>query len=321
MDNINQALMNAISSGNSMDEKEFFRICRHMEEECEDEHLDALCEAIRSNNKAIIKLFIKAGIDINQFSEGCDVLPLGCAVRHGDLEIIKLLVAAGANPNHGDDEGFDTPLHGACFHGQLDILKFFLEEADGYLYLHDNDGETLLSAASGDLDTVRYLIEKAGFDPHDGSNCYVQPKNPLASAFEYDDNGDVIDYLIEDLNFDINWQDEDGKTLLMLAVENDYIFGTDENGTDVKIKMVKNIIAYKADTKIRNKDGQTACIIARKILENTLEEELEVEAGEITDKMLEEYIIKHPGRGDYIQRRRKVCGILEDVTPEEYQLN
>lgn len=260
MDNLKQALKDAISSGNSMDEKEFFQIFNAMDED-EDEHLDALCEAIRSNNKAIIKLFMKAfknsGIDLHTHSAGCGLTVLGRAVAHGDLEIVKLLVEAGCDPNEGDDEGYETALHDACRLGELDILEFFLTEAGGGdLYFYDNDGETLLSTASyyGDLDTVRYLIEKAGYDPHEGVD-YRQLKNPLMSAFESAtsewssddfDNSDVIDYLIEKAKIDINEQDAFGTTILMTAVKRK------------NLQLVKIILSKNPDIYVRDNENQTA---------------------------------------------------------------
>ena len=262
MDNINQTLMDAISSGNSMDEKEFFQIFNAMDEEDEREHLDALCEAIRSNNKAIIKLFMKAfknsdaDTDLHDHSEGCDLTVLGCAVAHGDLEIVKILVAGGCNPNKGDDYGYETPLHDACRCGEFDILDFFLTEAGGNLYLYDGDRETLLSIASyyGNLDMVKYLIEKVGYDPHEGVD-YRQLKNPLMSAFESAtsewssddfDNSDVIDYLIEKAKIDINEQDAFGTTILMTAVQND------------NIELVKIILSKNPDINVKDNEDQTA---------------------------------------------------------------
>jgi ankyrin repeat protein len=252
MDHLNQTLKDAISSGSSMDEKEFLRIFND-EIDC-DEHVDAFCEAIRGNNKAIIKLFLKAGVDPNGFSEECNILPLGCAARHCDLETVKLLVAAGSDPNKGDDEGHDTPLMDACWKGRYEILKYLIEDADGIAELHDNDGETLLSAAScgGDLDTVRYLVETAGLDPkYRGEGYFRWLKNPLLTAFQCDDNGGIIDYLIDKV--DINEIDADGKTILMLTVENPYI-----HNEDARIEIVKNILSKKPNMVLRDKSNNSA---------------------------------------------------------------
>jgi ankyrin repeat protein len=261
MDNLKQALKDAISSGNSMDEKEFLQIFNAMDdEEDEREHLDALCDAIRSKNKAIIKLFLKAfrnsETDLHYHSEGCNLTVLGCAVEQGDLEIVKLLVEAGCDPNAGDDYGYETALHDACRCGEFDILDFFLTEAGGNLYLYDGDRETLLSIASyyGNLDMVKYLIEKVGYDPHEGVD-YRQLKNPLMSAFESAtsewssddfDNSDVIDYLIEKAKIDINEQDASGKTILMDAVQKD------------NLELVKIILSKNPDINVRDNENETA---------------------------------------------------------------
>jgi len=238
------------SSGNSMDEKEFFRMYSAMDEE---EHLDALHVAIRSNNKEIIKLIIEAGIEINQLSLKGFLTPLSHAVKHADFETVKLLVEAGGDPNFCDNEGKNPPLHVACWQGRLDILKYLLN-VGGQLSLSSNDGDTLLSAATcgGNLETVRYLIEKAGFDPHarkDNNNYPLD--NPLRSAFECSSSGnnDVIEYLIKKVNLDINEQDAYGNTILMNAVSSSY--------EDSNLNMVKNILSKGAKIGIRKKESLT----------------------------------------------------------------
>jgi ankyrin repeat protein len=248
------ALRNAITSGNTMEAKEIIRMLSAVDD---DEGSRSLCLAIENNNKELVEWLVKAGIDPNGYNER-DEVQLTTAAKKGDLEIVKILTEAGGDPNDCDDYGFDSPLHYAAMEGHIGILDYFLKNAGGELYLFDNDGHTLLSIASGygNLNLVKYLIEKAGYNPNMRDGVSVGDRflaNPLLWAFR-SNNSDVIDYLVEKI--DIDEKDANGDTILMVAVK------------ELNFYMVKNIISKGADVKCRDSEGRNALHIAMFAKEN-----------------------------------------------------
>lgn len=210
--------------------------------------------AAKNNDLEDVKCHFENGADMNKKHPYSAYVPLHFAAYYGHLNVVKYLIEeTHADINIKDDSG-RTPMHLAALNGQLYIVKYLIEkEADlnsiddfqqtpliyaasyGALnivkYLIEDvsenitnidESEILHSAARGDnLDVVQYLIKK-------GAN--VNKKNyigetPLFIATRYG-HINVVKYLIEEANADLNIKNEYGETSLKKArsqVMKDYL--------------------------------------------------------------------------------------------------
>ena len=95
-------------------------------------------------------------------------------------------------------------------------MQYLLEQVGIDPNRRDTDGNTPLNyaAASGKLNTVKYLIERKGCNPQ----CQGQwNRSPLHNACEKNRNLAVVKYLVEKHGCDPNEKDEKGNTPLNLA--------------------------------------------------------------------------------------------------------
>ncbi len=122
---------------------------------------DALIDAAREGQLAIVRLLLKKGADIHTDDDEA----LKSAVIEEHLDTIKLLLREGANIHAEDDEALKT----AVIDGHLDTIKLLLQEGAD---IHAQDDEALKLAASEEhLDIVKLLLQE-GADIH-SDNEYV----------------------------------------------------------------------------------------------------------------------------------------------------
>jgi ankyrin repeat protein len=117
--------------------------------------------AIEFNQKDVLRIFIKAGIDVNYLG-GDRRTPLFWAIaRGGCVEIIRQLIAAGADVNHADGYG-DTPLHeAAAMHGEVAVINALLEAHARINELNRYGDRALHCAArTGHTQAVRLLVNR-----------------------------------------------------------------------------------------------------------------------------------------------------------------
>ena len=110
-----------------------------------------------------------------------------------------------------------TPLHNACEeYGNLSIVKYLVEEQEADLNARDEEGNTPLNVAAscGSLAIVKYLIEEKKCSPT--LPGYLD-RTPLHNACEGSDNLDVVKYLVEEQNGDLDSKDEQGYTPLNVS--------------------------------------------------------------------------------------------------------
>ncbi len=115
----------------------------------------AIEEVMKFRNRDMAKLLIENGYDVNKASERN--LPLFMAAEQGDPEMVKLLLKAGANVKAKNEDG-ETVLNGAMSDGNGEVVKLLIEAgADMY----DGDSCNMRSALHHEnIAIVRVLLEK-----------------------------------------------------------------------------------------------------------------------------------------------------------------
>ncbi len=104
-----------------------------------------------------------------------------------------------------------TPLIFAIFYRDLGIMQYLLDnDADPYIKDEKGRNAFLWACATGGVDEVRILVETHP-DLVDSRNLYDLNGLYIAS---FNDNLEVIKYLVNDLGFDIKSTDEDGDGVL-----------------------------------------------------------------------------------------------------------
>lgn len=107
-----------------------------------------------------------------------------------------------------------TPLIFAIFYRDLGIMKYLLDNnADTYIKDEDGWNAFLWACGTGSAEEVKMLVQ-AHPDLVDSRNIYDANGLHIASL---NDNLEVIKYLVNDLDFDINSTDEDGDGVLYYA--------------------------------------------------------------------------------------------------------
>lgn len=174
-------------------------------------YLIKLCEAGKLDQ---VKCVLEKGINPN-CEDGLAATPLIVAADNGNLEMVRLLLDHGANVNFANSFG-ETALMIAAREAHLEMVKeLFAKKAD--IHARDNKGNTLLS----------YLI----------CNSRLKKKYDIHLL-------DTIAFFLL-RKIDINVQNENGNTALMIAVNKKYM------------KVVKLLVWVGADRSIVNNYGQT----------------------------------------------------------------
>eukprot|EP00731_Ephydatia_muelleri_P024038 Em0016g309a len=171
--------------------------------------------------------------------------------KNGNLEMVKYLVEKHRCDLSGWDEQGNTPLNVAASSGSLGILKYLIEEKNWNLRSPGQLGRSPLHNAcrkKGNLEMVKYLVEKHGCDPNtkdeNGSNsvhmaalsgsidiliylieekecdprCLGQlGRSPLHNACRKKGNLEMVKYLVEKHGCDPNTKDENGSNSVHMA--------------------------------------------------------------------------------------------------------
>ena len=201
----------------------------------------------------IAEALISAGADVNAQDQS-KFTPLHFASLSGRLKILEMLLKAGADVKLRTDEENDrgTPLLMAAYRTSLyDKLDFFegvklLLQAGADPNETDNRGATPLmyAAQGGYLESVKELI-KAGSDPK-----RLNREKSTILFYTADCRGNenecvTVAKLMLDAGIDVNAQDEDGDTALIVAAKRHY-------------KALQDLfLGAGADPKVKNKKGES----------------------------------------------------------------
>lgn len=239
----------------------------------------ALMKSIEGNFVTITEQLLTYGADVNRRNIDGDT-PLILAAKNGHVDIVRSLIQDGADIDARDNEGNNALLI-AIKNNQIDIIPLLLEaginvnSANTYLdtalilaimapsaltildlllkYGADlniknryNRTPLWMACRQGNMEVVLYLIEK-GSNIHDldskGSNLlYVASDNEPIN---------VLEYLLSLKKLDINNQNNEGLTPLMVAAL---------GGRADKVKM---LVQSGANINLKDNDGETAFSLAK----------------------------------------------------------
>lgn len=157
---------------------------------------------------------------------------------------IRLLVDAGADLNATDTKG-GTALHAAALSGSMNVLKLLIKN-NAKLDLQDDEGSTplLLSLLQSRHDVAKYLIE-SGADLNVNNNYGVAPIHVAIPQ------GPTLLNTLLCHNLDVNVKDDEGRTALHLAVDENY-------GSAVEL-----LVAHNANVNVPDEDGCTPLHLAK----------------------------------------------------------
>jgi len=148
------------------------------------EILDQMKQAIRAGNVDVLEAFLKNGYDVNSKDEYGDSL-LNIASGEGQAAAVQILLGHKANIEAVNDRG-EKAVDRAIWKNSVEILKLLLDHGAAKPTMKIN-GEPVLNQAVADV-------------PYDGSFDMVR--------------------LLVDMGYDINQQDSQGQTPLLIAVGN-----------------------------------------------------------------------------------------------------
>ncbi|KAI8773698.1 poly [ADP-ribose] polymerase tankyrase-like [Biomphalaria glabrata] len=196
----------------------------------------------------VAEILLKFGANVNaKLSVSQNQLsPLMTAAAQGDLKMVQLLVKNGADVEQKDRMERRAVIH-ACMNGSTNVLSYLLNIGASAEH-PDSSGNSPLhyAAAYGWYFTAKLLLE-AGVDPNANNMWKLTPVNV---AYLKSQVG-IVQLLLNHDKVDINFADDNGKTLIFHACESDLL------QPDL-VEQIKYIIEQKgALCNIRDNSGQT----------------------------------------------------------------
>ena len=211
----------------------------------------------------------ESGSFLNQVNkEGDNALMV--AARAGQVDCVKYLTehsVSGLLLNQVNKEG-DNALMLAARAGQVDCVKYLTEHSESGSLLNqvnkEGDNALMLAIGTGQFDCVKYLTE------HSVSELSLNQVNKagetallMAALSSQEDHGLSVKCLVE-AGADVNVQDRDGRTALMLAVDRRPPYWTmGDNDTELhNTTRVQSLIKGEADLSLQDNKGRNALMIA-----------------------------------------------------------
>ena len=152
--------------------------------------------------------------------------PLHIACMLGHIHIVEYLTKEiGCDPNRRNKIGMSC-ISIAVKYKQIGILKILLDNFPCDLNLLDSRGKSpiFLAAENGLLDALKYFRRKLPSGEVFFEQCHMDSiKNNILHAASAHGFVEVVQYCIEELNFDITSTNSDGKSGLHLCVEHGHL--------------------------------------------------------------------------------------------------
>ncbi|CAI8034965.1 Ankyrin homolog [Geodia barretti] len=220
-----------------------------------------LMQAVYSRDKEEVKSLLSKRADPNAFPLMIEFSPLMQASKVGTVEIARLLLNAGANPNLANDEG-QTALIIASTHGHCDVAELLLEKGANPDMQNNDRWTALMAAVYSNHNNIALKVIEAGATPHIQDKNYT---NALLLAVDKESE-EVLNALLDHVDlrfpFQLDIQDSRGDTTLIMACRKR------------NLKLVRRLLSMKANPNISNFNGETPRIIARKLDEKGVLQEL-----------------------------------------------
>lgn len=164
----------------------------------------------------VLKYVVTLGVDPKSPGSSGET-PISEAARQGKLDCVQFMISVGCDPSATDNIDSNS-LHCAASKGQLEVLKFLLtaKEKGGAgmdLKARDKRGANAFFYAckSGDVASAKYLVS-LGID----TKTTGTDKTDIVLT-THPQSMEMFKYLIDDLNFNLDYRRADGFTPLVLA--------------------------------------------------------------------------------------------------------
>ena len=253
----------------------------------EEHHVDTSCPddrgstplhvASKNDHLELVKYFVEEKKCSPMYKNKDGDTPIHYAALGGSMSVVQYFITEKkCNVMEEEKEG-RTPLHKACSSGHLSVVKYLIEEEQADPFSLDDNGITPLHEAcmSGHLNVVKYLVKEKQCDALLVKSNLISksvqlqvsveevklktvlkeltlksPRTPLHCA-SAESHQNVVKYLINDLQVNPSYPDEDGATPLHMASANGCI------------EMVKYLVEEKhCDPMLRNKKGNNSLNMA-----------------------------------------------------------
>lgn len=182
----------------------------------------ALMDAAYTGETDAVRLLIKEGADVNATAVSLQTTPLIYAAEKGYNDVVQILIEAGANTNAKADWGF-TPLLAASQYAHHEVVKTLLDAGSNALETCQADGAktTALHLLSDDtvsknnsiVETAKLLID-AGVDV----NAQNEDKKTALMIASANGHTSLVEFLLQS-GANINITDANEKTALIYAIE------------------------------------------------------------------------------------------------------
>ena len=197
------------------------------------------------------EVLLKGGANVNS-TDSDGYTPLIYAITgHKSLQVIEQLLKAGAQPNvFINDQNIVEKVRKEGREDMSRLLEQFnvfniTEEEEQLQLFSENLTIPIIEAAkTGNTEVVKLLLKE-------NVDVNVQDEEGVTALMIASENGhtQVVDLLLK-ANVDVNVQDEEGVTALMIASENGHT------------QVVEVLLKENADVNIQNKEGVTALMLA-----------------------------------------------------------
>ena len=158
----------------------------------QDQLLDELCTAVRSDILDNVKLILDANPSLLNLRCSGGQTPIMAATLAGSAKVAKRLLEIGADTSIGEDMGY-TPFHGAGFQGRAEIGQMLLDHGLSPIDMHSDGYTPLHRAAWGSekrhTEFVKFLLEN-GVDPN-------IPSRSGQTAFQMTNNRNTKNVLLK----------------------------------------------------------------------------------------------------------------------------
>ena len=170
----------------------------------------------RATRLKTAKALLDGGADPNSASGASrnKVSPMHIAASVGHLDVLELLVSRGGNPLKGDKLG-RSPLIHASLNGHAHVVAYLLKIGVQVEACDTSDNRAVHYAAAYGWDDCLDLLLEAGADP-DAKNSWKT--SPLSVAVQKGRHR-VSAKLLKLPNVDVNFKDDEGKTLFLRLLE------------------------------------------------------------------------------------------------------